>query len=470
MHAAWHFMLPHLTSLVGVVMGAFLVLRLLGERRATGSTMAWIFAVLLLPYVGVPFYLVFGGRKLRRKAAAKDDLYGATATPTAIVGDDEPIARMLCAQGVPPPRDGNHCQLLTTGEQAWTTLLETIDSAQRTLHVSTLILGADEIGDEVAARLTRRAQAGVEVRLLMDALFMPYSAGRRLKALQQAGGRTAAFMPVVHLSLTHHANLRLHRKIVVADDRVAIVGGMNLALEYMGPTPLPTRWHDLSARVVGPAVADIAAIFRADWAFASGEALAPPTIAPPVSDDPADGSEVRAARLQVVGSGPDVQSDLLYDAFLSAIFDARHRLWFATPYFVPDEALVRAIILAVRRGVDVRILVPAKSDHFIADLAGFSYLRDIAEVGGRICAFLPGMMHAKVIIVDDRLGIMGSANLDMRSLFLDYEIALFTSSSVGVQALAAWYESLLPSCGSLPPAGRLRALGEDVCRLLGPLV
>jgi cardiolipin synthase len=470
MLAAWHFMLPHLTSLIGVVMGAFLVLRLLGERRATGSTMAWIFAVVLIPYVGVPFYLVFGGRKLKRKAAAKDDLYGTAPAPAVAerLGDDEPIARMLCALGVPPPRAGNHCQLLTTGEQAWTTLLETIDRAERTLHISTLILGADEIGDEVAARLTRRAQAGVEVRLLMDALFMPHSARRRLKPLQQAGGRTASFMPVVNLSLSHHANLRLHRKIVVADDRVAIVGGMNLALEYMGPTPLPSRWHDLSARLVGPAVADIAAIFRADWAFAAEETLASPAPSP-VAAGVKSGDD-SGARLQVVGSGPDVQSDLLYDAFMSAIFDARRRLWFATPYFVPDEALARAIILAVRRGVDVRILVPAKSDHWIADLAGFSYLREIAAVGGQICAFGPGMMHAKVIIVDDRLGIMGSANLDMRSLFLDYEIALFTSTAAEVKALAAWYESLLPSCGPLAPAGRARALGEDICRLFGPLV
>ncbi|HWE29725.1 MAG TPA: phospholipase D-like domain-containing protein, partial [Polyangia bacterium] len=273
----WHFLLPHVASVVGIIMGAYLVLRLLGERRPTGTTMAWIFAMLLIPYVGVPFYLVFGGRKLKRKAASKNDLYGAGETAARDALADEPVARMLCAFGVPPPQDGNHCELLTTGEQAWRTLLETIDGAQKRLHVSTLILGDDQIGDEVAARLTKRAQAGVEVRLLMDALFMPYSAGRRLKPLLAAGGRTAAFMPVVQLSFSGHANLRLHRKIVVADDRVAIVGGMNLALEYMGPTPLETRWHDLSARVVGPAVRDIAAIFRADWAFAAGETLAAPS-------------------------------------------------------------------------------------------------------------------------------------------------------------------------------------------------
>jgi cardiolipin synthase len=254
--------------------------------------------------------------------------------------------------------------------------------------------------------------------------------------------------------------LRLHRKIIVVDGAVAIVGGMNLAREYMGPTPDAARWRDLSARVRGPIVADIAAVFRADWAFAAREALATPADSKPSGSD---------AVIQVVGSGPDVAGDLLYDAFLSAVFSARRRLWIATPYFVPDEALTRALVLAIRRGVDVRMVVPARSNHRSADYAGATYLRAVADAGGRICCFGPTMMHAKAVLVDDALAVIGSANLDMRSLFFNYEIALFCSSPGEIARLAAWFETLWPSCGELARAGRARVLVESVARLLGPL-
>jgi cardiolipin synthase len=171
----------------------------------------------------------------------------------------------------------------------------------------------------------------------------------------------------------------------------------------------------------------------------------------------------------VIGSGPDVESDLLYDALLSAVFAARARLWIATPYFVPDEALARGLVLAARRGVDVRIVVPARSNHRTADYAGASYLREVARAGGRICCYARGMMHGKSVVVDDTLAVFGSANLDMRSLFLNYEISVFCTSAPEVGALAAWFETLFPDCTHLAPAGRARGVIESVARLVAPL-
>jgi cardiolipin synthase len=171
-----------------------------------------------------------------------------------------------------------------------------------------------------------------------------------------------------------------------------------------------------------------------------------------------------------VGSGPDVASDRIYDALLMSVFAARQRLWIATPYFVPDEALAKAFGLAARRGVDVRILVPARSNHRIADYAGASYLRDIVDAGGQVLCFGPGMMHAKVVVIDDALGILGSANVDMRSLLLDYEIALFFSTPPEIRALASWFEASLEHVRPLGPARRGRRLAEDVARVLGPLI
>jgi cardiolipin synthase len=227
----------------------------------------------------------------------------------------------------------------------------------------------------------------------------------------------------------------------------------------MGPTPLASRWRDLSMTVTGPAVADIGALFRADWEFASGEAMDPaPTVA---GDGP--------TRVQVIGSGPDSENDLIYDAFLSAIFEAKRRISIATPYFVPDEAIVHALVLAIRRGVAVQILVPLRSNHRTADLAGAAYLRELRDAGGSIRCYEPGMMHAKILLVDDDVGILGSANMDRRSFFLDYEIALLIADREEVARMEAWFLPLLERSVDLPPAGRIRALVEPFARLLAPL-
>ncbi|MGE5184221.1 MAG: phospholipase D-like domain-containing protein [Acidobacteriota bacterium] len=428
-------LISHLLSIVGFAMAIVLFAVVLVQRRAPGTTFAWLLAIVLIPYVGVPLYLIFGGRKLgvRNKAPLRE----------------------------PPARDGNTFELYTTGEAAFAAILATLRSAQRSIHVSTLILGADDVGDAVLEVLEAKAKAGVEVCVLLDSLFKRRAGRKTMQELQRAGGRIAWFMPVWHLPFRRQlrANLRLHRKIIVVDGDTAIVGGMNLAREYMGPTPLPGRWRDLSAKIRGPAVGDIAAVFRADWKFAAKEDLADGTPPPRAGQ----------ARLQVVGSGPDVADDLIYDAFITAVFAAKRRLWIATPYFVPDEALLRALVLAVRRGVDVRIVVPARSNHRTADYAGASYLRAVAAAGGRICLYQPTMLHAKAILVDDAIAAIGSANLDMRSLFFNYEIALFGSSRDEVDALAGWFHTLWSDCGDLAPAGKTRVVVESVARLIGPL-
>jgi len=460
-----HAIFSHLVSIVGFGMAIVLVADVLRSRRPAGSAMAWMLAIVLAPYVGVPLYLALGGRKMSRNARKKHPLYDVGRPAVAARSD---IERMLIGVGAPPARDGNQIRLLDTGEAAFEELVAIIDGARTSLDLSTLILAGDEVGQAVIERLAARARAGVQVRVLVDALFRLRSTGGRLATLTGAGGRLAWFMPVVHIPFRGHANLRLHRKMVIADGQTALVGGMNIAHEYMGPVPFPGRWRDLSASLVGPVVGDVAAIFESDWQFATGrsaKASGPAEArraAPPVGTG--------QATVQAVGSGPDVVSDRIYDALLTATFTARQRLWIATPYFIPDEALAKAFGLAARRGVDVRILVPARSNHRIADFAGASYLRDVAEAGGKVFCYVPGMMHAKVAVIDDTLGVLGSANVDMRSFFLDYEIALLFTSPSEVQGLATWFDATLGQARPLGPAKRSRRLVEDVTRVLGPLI
>ena len=452
------YLLAHLLSIVGFLMAIALLRRTEGPRRPTGSTIAWLLAVVLVPYVGVPLYLVFGGRKLRRRARGKQKLGERSRDEKA--KDPSALVRMLCASGAAAPTDGNTVDLLPNGEEAYAAIMQALDEAKQTIDVSTLIFASDPTGRAIAAKLVARAKAGIKVRVLVDALFKFRSSRAQNAELLAAGVELAWFMPLVHIPFRGSANLRLHRKEVIIDDRLAIVGGTNLAEEYIGPTPLHGRWRDLSMRVTGPAVADIATIFRADWSFTTKKETDDPVPCPGVPD---------GINIQVVGSGPDVESDRIYDALLTAVFDAKTRLWIATPYFVPDDALGRAISLAVRRGVDVTILVPFASNHPTADLAGAPTLRELAKEGAKVACYAPGMMHAKLVLVDESLAILGSANVDMRSLFLDYEIALFLSSRTEVLAMAAWFSSLLPDCRPLAQPSRARAMLEDLVRLVAPL-
>ncbi len=469
-------------------------------RRAPSFTFAWLLAMVLVPYAGVPLYILLGGRKRRMRAASKKRVYPA-ASPVGPAAS--PMDRLLDGMGVPPASQNQRLTLLSSGEEAFAALLDLIDRAERRIHIATFILGGDEVGDAVLAHLTLRARHGVEVRLLIDGLFAYRPHHKGLAELRRAGGRTAEFMPLLHMPLRGRGNLRNHRKLAVADDTRAIIGGMNLAEEYMGPRPLATRWKDVGLLIEGGAPADLDALFREDWSFASGETLpllperTSPENTPPSENTPPTPSQARGPRelrlsptsesrdpllargrgvspgipVRVVASGPDVATDTLYDAILFGLFSATSRIWIATPYFVPDESLVRALSLACRRGIDVRIVVPTPSNHPVTDLAGAPYLRDLEKDGAKVRPYVNGMLHAKVIVIDETVAMVGSANFDMRSLFLNYEVMALLYDKAQIGEMAAWFEAILPTCApSLKKAGRVRAMFEDVARLLGPLV
>jgi cardiolipin synthase len=270
-------------------------------------------------------------------------------------------------------------------------------------------------------------------------------------------------MPVFRVPLRGRANLRNHRKLIVVDGRTCLTGGMNLALPYMGPPAAGRLWRDFAAVVEGPVVADLEALFASDWRFATGSEIES------AARSPDDGEG--AATAQIVASGPDVPGDPLYESLLALIFGARRRIWIVTPYFVPDEMLARALSLAARRGIDVRLIMPIRSNHVSADLARASFLRDLHNAGGRVLLYTPEMLHAKVVIFDDQLAIIGSANMDMRSLFLNYEVALFVRSSAEVERAAAWARGLTDHTHrELPAPAWSVELAENVVRLLSPLL
>ena len=307
----------------------------------------------------------------------------------------EVALQVLRSYGVPPPTEGNRVELVARGEEAYARLVRMIDEAERTIHITTYILGRDRWASRSWRGWRVRASEGVAVRLLLDDVGS-WRVGRRFLApLTEAGAQVAFFMPVLHLPFRGRANLRNHRKIVVVDERHALTGGMNLASEYMGPTPdprplaRPRRWSS-TAR---PSATSRSCSGRTGssprartWAYPEPRRLprgrrpttSSPRSSPAAPTSPATRSTSRWSRL---------------------IFAARRRIWIVTPYFVPDEMLARALDLAARRGVDVRLIVPARSNHITADLArGQLPPPDLTTPAGTCCSIEPVMLHAKAVI------------------------------------------------------------------------
>ncbi len=443
------------------ILGFLLALTLLvhqnREPRSPSSTVAWLLAILLVPYLGVPAYILLGGRKLKRMAKDKANL----ALSIKDTGE------RLITQSVDslfPARAGNAVSLLATGETAFTTLIDLIEHAEHSIDITTFILGSDETGTTILAALTRKAAQGVRVRLLLDALGSFRVSKKMLAPLLANGGTCAFFMPMMHVPFRGRANLRNHRKIIIVDNATAILGGMNIAGEYMGLASGTRRWHDLSIRVQGPVLADLHHIFCSDWQFAAKQATAN-------EEMPILVSHGAPVTMQIVPSGPDVAGDPLYDSIITALFKARHRIWIVTPYFIPDEILLKAICIAAKRGIDVRIVIPRVSNHHLADLVRRNYLRLVQDSGATIFNFTPGMLHGKVILVDTDLGIVGSMNTDIRSFFLNYEVAMFIYDENVVRELDDWVTDIMKqSVQGIKKTNVVIEFFEGVARLLAPLL
>jgi len=465
-------LLNDLLTIGGFVLALLLVARLMSQKKAPANTFAWLLVIVLLPYVGVPLYLIFGGRKLRRLAARKAPLTPhLTHSPaTASAFATQPVAHTIMSSGAGAPVAGNRLKLLTTGEDTYAALVKQIRAARHTIHINTFILGRDDTGRSLVRLLAERAREGVKVRLLLDAVGCMFIHPSFHAELRAAGGEVCKFMRVLPFTSRGSANLRNHRKIAVFDHAIAIVGGHNLANEYMGATPFRKRFRDLGALIEGPAATLLNEVFIADWCFASRQS--PESLRPGARIDSA--ADRGPAELQVVASGPDVPGDPLYEGIISMIQEAEQSIWIVTPYFIPDDVLLRSLIVKARAGREVTLIVPEHSNHPVTDFARRHYIRELCLAGGRVLLFQPGMMHSKAVIVDDRVGLLGSANFDLRSLFVNFEIGVVVHTSDEALAMKAWARAQAESCREFVNRKRPHRLWtgmlEDFSRLLAPLL
>ncbi len=455
------FVRSHPLTVAVHLLGLAIGLRVLVTRRSPQSLMAWILGLLVMPWAAVPLFLLFGARKLPRSVRGK---HRPLLPPGGHAGlpDGHPAAdvpRVLRTEGVPGVRTGNAFELLGTGERAFEALHREIAAARQSIDLTIFILGDDEVGWSVVQGLAARARAGVRVRLLVDAVGSRPIRRRAAQALRAAGGELRVFMPLLHAPLKGRTNLRSHRKVAVFDGRRVFMGGMNMALEYMGPTPWPGRWRDLACLLEGPVASDAEQLFAADWGFAGGAETPPPNeLSRPAGE----------AVVQLVPSGPEMKTDTFYDALLTALASARSHVACVTPYYVPDDVVQHAFVLCARRGVRTELVMPARSNHALADNARRGLIAELAEAGV-VLHWYDRMVHGKAMVVDETVAYLGSPNLDMRSFFLNYEDALLLYSPPEIAAVRGWISALRYECSTTQtPPSRRWWLIEDFARLMAP--
>ena len=462
-HGGVYLTVGWLAYLIGL--GLWIVL----QKREPAATLSWLVSLAALPYLGFFIYYFFGPqriqrqrlRRVRARAKLPPPPLGHAPTPEALE-----LARVGQATTGLPPTTATRADLLIDGAATYTALLLDVANAQRHVDLEYYIFLPDRTGTALRDALVERARAGVQVRLLLDAVGSGPTSRRFLQPLLDAGGEVAWFHPMRLRWLWNRPwlNLRTHRKIVVLDGSVAFTGGINITDEQderLGDK----AYRDLHLRLEGDVVQALQLVFIEDWAYATGAAPLRPTDTPP-----------QAGRIaaQVLVSGPDSSWEAIHRLHVGAIHAARHRVWLATPYFVPGEAAMMALTSAALGGLDVRLLVPKLSDSRLVTYAARSYFDELLAAGVKIHEYGPRMLHTKALLCDDDLAIVGSANFDHRSFRLNFEVSvMFHDASIASQLA----ELLHGECSRAPRVRDDRSrslwrirLPEALARLVSPLL
>lgn len=422
------------------------------RQRLPASAAAWLGLILLLPVAGTLLYVLAAPRRHSARPAARE-------------GDD-PVERIIACGCGTRPTPCNDLRLLHNGNNAFTALIAALQHATRSIHLEYYIIRDDRVGRTIAAILARKARAGLEVRVIYDAVGSWSLPGGLLRRLREAGVATAAFEPLRFPWFTTRATRRNHRKIAITDGKVAFLGGINIAKYYLDGD-YTGKWRDEHLRIEGDAVADLQRLFLDDWSRAGGERL-------PTDRYVAPHAIRRRLPIQVAWSGEDASRRTIADAFAAAIVRARERVRICTPYPLPPALILDAMRLATRSGVRIEMLIPARSDSAITDLVCDSYVDDLLDAGVELYRYRRGFLHAKIVIIDDTLASVGTANLDYRSLVDNFEVTAFIRDRRTVRELTRSFDDDLAASVAVDRHGRRvavwRRLAGDSLRLVSPLM
>ncbi|MBE0597792.1 MAG: PLDc N-terminal domain-containing protein [Desulfuromonadales bacterium] len=430
-----------LLGMTGLLSAGHALLRKRDPRAALG----WIMLCLGVPGVGAGLYWLLGVNRIQTRARVwmrrgvkqfwQDSGITPPATPVVSLlgGDLQPLQRLADHLTRRPLLPGNRLQILHNGEEAYPAMLAAIAGARQSVFLSTYIFDSDQTGRRFADALRQAAARGVDVRVLVDALGERYSFPPARRLFKGSGIRTARFLPPL-AGGGLHLNLRNHRKLLIVDRQLGFTGGMNIGDRHLTAGSPPGCVVDIQFQVEGPVVAQMEQAFLEDWHFATRQALRP---APPRAWAPAGGAFCRG-----ISDGPNEEYDQLSWLLIGILNCARHRVRIMTPYFIPDRPLISAINAASLRGVAVEIILPEKNNLPYLAWASMSYLWEFLVYGTRIFFQPPPFVHSKVLLMDEEYALVGSANLDPRSLRLNFEFNLEVYDRVTAETLGRHFEAV----------------------------
>ncbi|HEX6922751.1 MAG TPA: cardiolipin synthase [Bacillales bacterium] len=454
------------------------------ENRDPSKTITWLVVLTIFPAVGFIFYMIFGQsyrkRRLFQKKAFLDDetfaemerAYPLKKEQMETMGDHQQLMfRLAHKLGKSPISFSTDSRILTNGQETYDSIFEAIRGAKNHIHLEYYIVRDDGIGRQFKELLIEKANEGVEIRFLYDAVGSWLLPKRYRKELREAGVEMVSFFPVKLPFLNHKINFRNHRKIVVVDGDIGFIGGLNIGDEYMGKGKNGFDfWRDTHLWVKGEAVRSLQLLFLQDWYYMTGDSLyLPEYLSPKIVD------EDNLGGVQMMASGPDGEWESIKSLFFSMIVSAKKSIWIASPYFIPDADILSALRIAALSGIDVRILVPDRPDKRIVFYASRSYFPELLEVGVKIYEYEEGFMHSKLIVVDGELASIGTANMDMRSFHLNFEVNAFLYRTKSTNELVLDFEedfrhSRQLALESFRKRSILSRVVESTSRLLSPLL
>ncbi len=479
----YRWMMEHL-FLINIV---FSLLIIFFQRRNPTTVWAWLLLLYFIPVLGFVLYLILGQNFRRERMFKMKEIEGEIKY--AVRRQEESIYRKKLRLRDPELdrfkrlilynlneaeavlTDNNDIRIFTDGREKFQTLLSEMDHARNYIHVQYYIIKNDELWKEIEEVLLRKARQGVEIRVLFDSMGCRGMHRSDWARLEKAGIKVAEFFPALLGKLQLRVNYRNHRKIVVIDGRIGFVGGFNVGREYIGKDKKFGYWRDTHVCIEGSAVTSLAMRFVLDWNYAARENL---FLEDRLFELP---TYVRNGRdpVQIISSGPDSKSQEIRNNYLRLIHMARKNIYIQTPYFIPDDDIRDALEIAAKSGIDVRIMIPCKPDHPFVYWATYSYLGEMVEAGARCYTYNNGFLHAKCMCVDGLVTCMGTANMDIRSFSLNFEVNAVIYSARTTGRLMEAFEndiakSTLITRKKYEQRDFIIRIKEQFCRLLSPVL
>lgn len=450
--AFYYFGFDYFGSTAGTVVSVFSTLTVVSisfmifmENRNPSTTMAWILLLALIPVVGLVFYFLFGQNYFKRRKYDKKAQRDILAYESETLQSSEPdlsafrpehrqILQLSKRLARTPISFATETKVLTNGEETFSALLVELQRAQHHIHMEYYIYRSDDIGTRIKEILIQKAKQGVAVRFIVDAVGSLQLPPSFLKEMETAGVQTAVFGSPRTNFFASRVNYRNHRKIVVIDGSVGFLGGLNIGDEYLSRNKVYGFWRDTHMLIRGEAVRTLQVIFMQDWQYVTDEVMTGQEYYSP------ELLENQQGAVQMIPSGPDNERRALKHIFFSMIVSAKKSVWLATPYFIPDDDILTALRVAALSGLDVRILFPAKPDKWLPFLASHSYFSTLLDAGVRIYEYERGFLHSKLLIVDGEIATIGTANMDMRSFHLNFEVNALLVETESVQQMIHDFE------------------------------